>query len=103
MSCDNLALVEMSDRLYNFAAACPAELVGYVETAVIHHPAFGERTCLDRGGMINVQYGYLEGIGWLWYIPVDLLETGPHPSNWTLLWGWSYEWVNTAGVTAGLN
>jgi hypothetical protein len=90
----------MSDRLYGVAAACPLELVGYIETAVISHPAIGNRPCLDTGGMVVIEYNQLFQS---WVIRIDLLETGPHPSNWTLLWGWSYEWVSTAGVLASWN
>ena len=87
--CNSLALVPMADSLYGVAAACPAELVGVDWTAVIYHPAIGERPCLDRGGSVVVEYNqHLQK----WVIRVDLLETGPHPSNWSLLYDWSMRW-----------
>jgi hypothetical protein len=88
-SCDNLALGAMSDALYGVGMACPAELVGLDVTAVISHPAIGERPCLDRGGMVIVEYN--QGLQ-MWVIRIDLLETGPHPSNWILLYDWSVRW-----------
>jgi hypothetical protein len=87
--CSTLALVPMSDTLYGFAAACPAEMVFVDFTAVISHPAIGERACLDRGGAVVIEYN--EGLQ-LWVIRIDLMERGPHPSNWQLLYGWSVRW-----------
>jgi hypothetical protein len=107
ISCDNdcnsLSLVPMSNGLYGVAAACPAELVGYIETAVIHHPDIGTRYCLDRGGGVVIEYGLFGG-RWQYVIRIDLLEleSNPHPLNYHLLSGWDYEWVSTAGVLEGL-
>jgi hypothetical protein len=95
--CTNLSLVPMTDFLYGRAAACPAELVGLDYTAVIYHPAIGERYCLDRGTAVIVEYGLFGG-RWQWVIRLDLLESSPHPLNWHLLSGWDYEWVQVAGV-----
>jgi hypothetical protein len=91
-SCDSLSLTAMHDSLYEKAAACPAEMVGTDYTAVLNHPSIGERACLDRGGGINIEYRYIPGVGWLWVALIDLLERGPHPANWTLLYGWQMHW-----------
>lgn len=100
--CSHLSLAPMHPAFYGRAAACPAEFVGLDFTAVVSHPAIGERACLDRGGAVVVEYRYVPGVGWLWLAVVDLLEHGPHPTNWQLLYGWRMEWRETAGVIEGL-
>lgn len=90
--CSHLSLVPMSDSLYGVAAACPLELLGYIETAVIYHPEIGTRYCLDTGGAVVVEYGLFGG-RWQWVVRLDLLESEPHPLNYYLLTGWGYEWT----------
>lgn len=98
-SCSHMALAPVTEAMYGYAAACPAALVGVDFTAVISHPAIGERACLDRGGAVIVEYSQALQT---WIIRVDLLETGAHSSNWTLLYGWSVRWERP-GDLIGVN
>lgn len=101
-SCDHLSLTEMDEGLYGHVAACPAELVGLDVTAVISHPAIGIQHCLDRGGAIEFKYGYLEGVGWLWYGVIDLLAHEQPPATWTLITDWGMTWESPGSIVGRL-
>lgn len=92
----------MDESLYGHVAACPAEMVFHNQTAIVSHPAIGVQHCLDRGGAINFQYGFLDGVGWLWYGVIDLLSRSAPSAVWTLISDWGLSWENPYSIVSRL-
>lgn len=74
---------------YGHVAACIDEwsmLPGYQPTVVLG--CVGSVLCRDAGGAVHVNWNE----DWGWYIPLDILDSGPSVCTGSLIYDWEIVW-----------